>query len=71
MKEYDKEKLHEYAKELFALCLEKGFHFDAIISNNSIYVESWGHTYICEQMFDYRLLGTTPIWELIEKVKQL
>ena len=76
MKEYNKEKLHEYAKELFALCLEKEivFYYDSLVDkittrniNNGVIT----HAYICSELFDLKTKTDMPIWELIEKVKQL
>lgn len=75
MKEYNKEKLHEYAKELFALCLEKGFSLD-LMDSKYIRVEYNKNrhflTYINEEHFNDGIHDfCMPIWELIEKVKQL
>lgn len=76
MKGYDKEKLHEYAKELFALCLEKGldFIYDKVLEtiNVDFYdIREYNITHICEKLCDYNHGNTILIWELIEKVKQL
>lgn len=74
MKTYDKEKLHEYAKELFALCWnknllihsKKGF-MNIFLSANEVYT-----TYTTEELFNLKVDNNTmPIWELIEKVKSL
>ena len=75
MKEYDKEKLNEYAKELFALCLEKDIEFN-ITLNIVIRVEyDLGCYYVTrlDKEYYYEKLNKhiMPIWELIEKVKQL
>lgn len=81
MKEYNKEKLHEYAKELFALCLDKGIIYEyyskdkqfVLYLNNDLF-----KTYFSKQSYLARSkkvfnegLNVMPIWELIEKVKQL
>lgn len=78
MKEYDKEKLHEYAKELFALCLEKGLYFEYNESKVGVMigfkkdVEYIGNSYITETLFKLKDSDWfLPIWELIEKVKAL
>lgn len=68
MKEYNKEKLHEYAKELFALCLDKGIRFEK--SGFVIIVGSYDCN-ISKKYFNYGFKSSMPIWELIEKVKQL
>lgn len=76
MKEYDKEKLNEYAKELFALCLEKGVKISVCAKNelvveteceNGFYVSNISFMYF-DKTIDKHII---PIWELIEKVKQL
>lgn len=66
MKEYNKEKLHEYAKEMFALCLEKGLKFEIMSESFEIRI---GNTLYFSSFNE--IPDTTPIWELIEKVKQL
>lgn len=80
MKEYNKEKLHEYAKELFALCLKKGLDFEYSEKSLSIEVWKWGNnlgvqmigqTYISKHLFNSKIGSNILIWELIEKVKQL
>lgn len=79
MKEYDKEKLNEYAKELFALCLEKGLRieYNPQVEQITIYIcfkddiEYIGYSYIKETSFKFSSGHLMPIWELIEKVKQL
>lgn len=72
MKKYDKEKLNEYAKELFALCLKKRICFEYNYRLEEIYIECFGFSYIDKTCFDIRDNNNTmPIWELIEKVKQL
>lgn len=75
MKTYDKQKLNEYAKELFALCLEKGLEFN-ITLNTVIRVEyDLGCYYISrldKEYYNEKLnKHIMPIWELIEKVKAL
>ena len=77
MKEYDKEKLNEYAKELFALCLDKGIDLNTI-SNEEIHIttDKYYVCYLTKELFDYRYTYSEeelhlPIWELIEKVKAL
>lgn len=72
---YNKEQLHEYAKELFALCLEKGIVIK-LCNSESIYVEDFGFTIISEKGYDFKCsskyhVNFMPIWELIEKVKAL
>lgn len=77
MKEYNKEKLHEYAKELFALCLDKGLivrsdgeeHVISIYKRDYYGFENIGDSYLSESL--YKSEYAMPIWELIEKVKQL
>lgn len=79
MKEYNKEKLHEYAKELFALCVEKGIDFydfikeaeHLIVSFDGYFISSYinKYNYKCRSIDKGNLV--LPIWELIEKVKQL
>lgn len=74
METYNKEKLHEYAKELFALCLEKGVQFEYDSESNAIFVQ-W-QIFRCsleEESFNIKSEenGLIQIWELIEKVKQL
>lgn len=80
MKEYNKEKLHEYAKELFALCLEKELFIDYNPSVESISIsikcgmslENVGYCYMSEKLYFYSDRDTCmTIQELIEKVKQL
>lgn len=79
MKEYNKEKLHEYAKELFALCLEKGLHItkNPQAENINVYnisrkgLTEIGTCYISNDLFDLKDNYISTIWELIEKVKQL
>ena len=79
MKEYNKQQLHEYAKELFALCLEKGLRFEynpaiqlvtvfAVFEDDAEYV---GYSYMEEYLFKHSIGHAMPIWELIGKVKQL
>lgn len=68
MKEYNKEKLNEYAKELFALCLEKHLRFNIMGYSFEIFIEKENKLYYSS--FNEKP-DTTPIWELIEKVKQL
>lgn len=71
MKEYNKEKLHEYAKELFALCLEKNIHFKCSGYIISIYLENEYTCYLNKAYYNASRTYVLPIWELIEKVKQL
>lgn len=79
MKEYDKEKLHEYAKELFALCLLNDLKIDYNSKVESITVfiqfsdkyEYIGYSYLTYNLYRYKSGHAMPIWELIEKVKQL
>lgn len=74
MKTYKKEKLHECARELFALCLEKGIQFEIDNECESILID-WGRlqTNISEDTFKEKdhIIDLMPIWELIEKVKAL
>lgn len=78
MKEYNKEKLHEYAKELFALCLlnDNVTYFD-IIDNEMIHIkfktDKWNDYYSClhRSRYNFKNKQMLPIWELIEKVKAL
>lgn len=66
MKEYNKEKLHEYAKELFALCLDKkiqhetqyDFEEESILLNYSRFTTS-----INKESFQYKdeEIGHYPI----------
>lgn len=78
MKEYDKEKLNEYVKELFELCLEKGIIMEDYSSTHEIRVHfgkvcirTFLHKYnfSCNSVDKKNLI--LPIWELIEKVKAL
>lgn len=75
MKEYNKEKLHEYAKELFALCLEKNIIMELsgkYAIHLSLDVECT--SYINENFSkkeETKHINYLPIWELIEKVKSL
>lgn len=71
MKEYNKEKLHDYVKELFAMCLVKKLYITYNGDTGSIYIYNIGNTHICKGLFKFRLGDTMPIWELIEKVKRL
>jgi len=79
MKTYNKEKLNEYAKELFALCLDKGLKFNDFIKeaeNATVYFDGYfintytnEYNYKCNSVDKGNLI--LPIWELIEKVKAL
>lgn len=81
MKEYNKEKLNEYAKELFALCLEKGFYLNYEMGIILFSSSSLKNTFACSLLeneynkhsnpFWDNSTIILPIWELIEKVKAL
>ena len=73
MKEYNKEKLNEYEKELFALCLERGFSFQNMFGVITVYVHANEvyTSYITKDLYSFKFEITVPIWELIEKVKAL
>lgn len=75
MKIYDKEKIREYAKELFILCLDKDliFKFDnysqgVTVDLNGLVIAS----HYDEEWFNLKDADNVmPIWELLEKVKKL
>lgn len=71
MKEYNKQQLHEYAKELFALCLEKKIQFKITGFIISVNLDSEYTCYLSELLFNRKRTLVLPIWELIEKAKQL
>ncbi len=75
MKTYNKQRLNEYAKELFALCLEKGIDFKYHESDETITLYCFKTidtvAYLCSGLYNHKTNGVTPIWELIEKVKAL
>lgn len=72
MKTYNKEKLHEYAKELFALCLEKEISFNITVSEVRVVICRIEYrTYLYRSLFGLKETTTLPIWGLIEKVKAL
>lgn len=71
MIKYNKEVVHEYIKKLFVLCLEKGLDFEYNDTLQYVIVKNIGQSYICENMYMYNEYGKCPIWELLEKVKQL
>ena len=65
MKEYNKEKLHEYAKELFALCLEKYIPIKANRYIISIDLENEYTCYLDKILYKSKRTYIIPIWELI------
>lgn len=87
MKEYDKEKLNEYAKELFALCLDKSLDFEFNIITEKIIIGYYsafeyiriGMCFVSKKRYSLLQIqnktkgnySVYPIWELIEKVKAL
>lgn len=77
MKEYNKEKLNKYAKELFALCLKKGITMLHNTDEIDVYFNGIYHTsYLDRQLYSFikeknEEEECLPIWELIEKVKAL
>lgn len=78
MKTYNKKKLHKYAKELFALCLDKGMIFEYYSGDKEfvIYIEHRTYVSFHDEAGFIADLNTgfktyLPIWELIEKVKNI
>lgn len=82
MKTYDKQKLNEYAKELFALCLDRGIFFDYHHQSEAIYIYRYIDSFFKEEEFSYKCyisktlfrnnnLDTITVWELINIVKTL
>lgn len=74
MKTYDKEKMRKYINELLSLCLEKNIKFECTkeFFNVYVYANEIYTSYLTEDLYSLKVnVCTMPIWELIEKVKQL
>lgn len=72
MKEYDKEKLNEYAKELFALLRYKQLEYLTDTDSITVRIGYVSYiSYIDEERYKVKYNYILPIWKLIEKVKQL